>query len=245
MYTCAPLAPAAPPGKPRCCLRAGERRQDWHSGRREWEKWPTTGMDACWRSPARKQHLGLPRGAAGAMDAPSAFESAPTDPTRWRWRESCGPVLQVGGVGGRALGPRHGPSRSVADLKTLLQRQGATTMPRTDPRPTTSSISEGVRFFVLSPRASAPSARGHREMREFPGLALGAEVSGVVVPPLKHIFPETQKHGITYKSRPHASTHHQNIPRSNTHHVFAQYLFDTFALIEELLQCITNKVKTC
>ena len=47
------------------------------------------------------------------------------------------------------------------------------------------------------------------------------------------------------KSRAHASTHHQNIPRSNTHHVFAQYLFDTFALIEELLQCITNKVKTC
>ena len=38
------------------------------------------------------------------------------------------------------------------------------------------------------------------------------------------------------KSRPHASTHHQNIPRSNTHHVFAQYLFDTFALIEELLE---------
>jgi len=27
------LAPAAPPGKPRCCLRAGERRQDWHSCR--------------------------------------------------------------------------------------------------------------------------------------------------------------------------------------------------------------------
>ena len=64
-------------------------------------------------TPSDTKHLDLPRGAAGAMDAPSA--------------------LQVG-VGG-ALGPRHGPSQSVADLKTLLQRQGATTLPRTDLRP--------------------------------------------------------------------------------------------------------------
>ena len=75
--------------------------------------------------------------------------------------------------------------------------------------------------------------------------ALGAEVSGVVVPPLKHIFPETQKHGIAYKKQASCLKRSPKIPRSNTHHVFAQYLFDTFALIEELLQCITHKVKTC
>jgi len=122
------------------------------------------------------QHLQTPNTwtCRGAPPAPWTRRQRLNQPRRiqrWRWRESCGPVLQVGGVGGRALGPRHGPSRSVADLKTLLQRQGATTMPRTDLRPQTSSISEGVRFFVLSPRASAPSARGPREMREFPGLA--------------------------------------------------------------------------
>ena len=31
-----PMAPAAPPGKPRCCLREGERRQDAHSCRQVW-----------------------------------------------------------------------------------------------------------------------------------------------------------------------------------------------------------------
>ena len=45
----------------------------------------------------RHQTPGLAtRGAAGAMDAPSAFESAPTDPTMAVAYESCGPVLQVG-----------------------------------------------------------------------------------------------------------------------------------------------------
>ena len=32
-------------------------------------------------TPSDTKHLDLPRGAAVAMDAPSAFESAPTDPT--------------------------------------------------------------------------------------------------------------------------------------------------------------------
>ena len=36
------LAPAAPPGKPRCCLRAGERQQDWQSCRME-----ISGNPAC------------------------------------------------------------------------------------------------------------------------------------------------------------------------------------------------------
>ena len=86
------------------------------------------------------QHLQTPNTwtCRGAPPAPWTRRQRLNQPRRiqrWRWRESCGPVLQVGGVGGRALGPRHGPSRSVADLKTLLQRQGATTMPRTDLRP--------------------------------------------------------------------------------------------------------------
>ena len=54
-------------------------------------------------TPSDTKHLHLPRGAAGAMDASSAFESAPTDPTMAVAYESCGPVLQVGEASGAAL----------------------------------------------------------------------------------------------------------------------------------------------
>ena len=101
---------------------------------------------------------------------PSAFESAPTDPTMAVAYESCGPVLQVGGVGGRALGPRHGPSRSVADLKTLLQRQGATTMPRTEAKRPLQFL-KGCGFSCCRRVPQHQAREGFREMREFPGLA--------------------------------------------------------------------------
>ena len=55
------MAPAAPHGKPRCCLRAGERRQAAHSCRQKWETIPAGSM------------FGLPGGAAGAIHV--AFSS--------------------------------------------------------------------------------------------------------------------------------------------------------------------------
>ena len=57
-HTHVPWRRRRPPASHRCCLRAGER--VWKTG--------MAGNDiSCRRSPARKQHLGLPGGAAGAM----------------------------------------------------------------------------------------------------------------------------------------------------------------------------------
>jgi hypothetical protein len=45
---------------------------------------------------------------------------------------------------------------------------------------------------------------------------LGAEVSGVVVPPFKRIFPETHKHGIAYKKQ--ASCLNRSLQHSTDQH---------------------------
>jgi len=81
------MAPAAPTGKPRCChwlpintptcffVVTPPRQVFFHSCHSMWGVSAGMGchscrniLSACCHSPARRQHRGLPGGAAGAMD---------------------------------------------------------------------------------------------------------------------------------------------------------------------------------
>ena len=196
-------------------------------------------------TPSDTKHLHLPRGAAGAMDASSAFESAPTDPT-----------MAVANLAGRSCrsARRRGPRSRPKTWPFPVGSRSKDSPPAPGSNHNASHRSEAKRplqflkgcGFSCCRRVPQHQAReGLGKCENSQASRFGAEVSGVVVPPLKHIFPETQKHGIAYKKQ--ASCLNPSPKHSPQQHpsCFCAILFDTFALIEELLQCITNKVKTC